>query len=248
MSVLRNVEISRKVLETYTFVNRGAESVILRKPKQNKVLKLFSPDIDGEENQKDIMENKLNKLVKLHNRQLKYLTLPINTISCEGEFIGYEMNYCHDDEELLLAPLYTEEKIEILKRIKEILEYFYQWDIIYGDIKSDNILINRINGNITFCDIDNIQIQNNPMDLYPTELTSYHKKCGSFDERVHSYMHNLLTLSELGEQNAHYRDVVKFIKQDNYYDLVDEKGKIILKEMKSITPLYSGKYLIDTIK
>lgn len=213
MSILRNIEIRREVLETYIFVNRGAESIVLKEPNSNKVLKLFSPDIDGEENQKNIMENKFDKLIKLYNRQLKYLTLPINTVSCEGEFVGYEMNYCTDNEEFLLAPLYTEEKIEILKRIKEILEYFYRWDVIYGDLKSDNILINRKSGNITFCDIDNVQIQNNPMDLYPTELTNYYKKCGNFDKRVHSYMHNLLTLSELDNRGRPYREVVKKIQQ-----------------------------------
>ena len=39
---------------------------------------------------------------------------------------------------------------------KKILEYYHSKDIIYGDVKDDNILINSVTGKISFCDMDNI--------------------------------------------------------------------------------------------
>ena len=59
-------------------------------------------------------------------------------------------------------------------------------------------------------------------------------------------MLNLYTLTALND--IWQDEAILGINQDDYQNMVTEKGKVILKQMKKITPTYTGEYLIDYIK
>ena len=125
---------------------------------------------------------------------LDYITEPTAILYSNGVPIGYEMKYDENDINLLLSTLSKKEKIYTLKKIKDILKYFESKEIIYHDINQGNILINKNKGKIKFCDIDNVTMEDYPGDLYDDLILFFKETYGVIDTRVHSFMHNYLTL------------------------------------------------------
>ncbi len=240
---LKNIKITVSQKEYYEthYMDLGAESNIYQN-KKNTIIKIWKDEVITEQQK----ENKKEKLVKMYERKLKYIPNIISTYSLGDSCIGYEMSYNKDDMAMLIAPLDKEGKIEVLKKMKAILQYFASEGVIYPDIKNDNILLNPKTGDITFCDIDNSKVDNLPVDLYPYYASRFNKRYGQEDSSLHSYMLNLYTLTEL--TNTWQDEVIEGISKDAYHDMFKEKGKTILKQMKKITPKYSGEYLIDYIK
>ena len=182
----------------------------------------------------------------MHERKLKHMPTIISTYSLDDVCIGYEMSYDEDDIPMLIAPLDKSGKLKVLKKMKEILHYFADEGVIYPDIKDDNILINYRTGNITFCDMDNSKVDSLPRDIYPHYAANFFKRYGQEDIALHSYMLNLYTLTELTD--TWQDEAIMRIGTGEYQDMFTEKGKVILKQMKKVTPQYNGEYLIDYIK
>ena len=138
-------------------------------------------------------ENKERKVTKLYQKQLEYSVRPVSTISLGDVLIGYEMVDEYDFDSFKLYQLPPDELMHFLKETKNVLEYFTNKGIIYGDIEPRNILFNRYTGEIKFCDMDNIQIDDCSMDKFPYSLLEYVETRG-IDNGVHPYMHNRLIL------------------------------------------------------
>ena len=96
---------------------------------------------------------------------------PISTITISDVIIEYEMS-----DEYKLYEFSNEELIYFFKGKK--LEFFTSQEIIYGDINTRNILFNRSTGDIKFCDVDNIEINNCRIDKLPFSLIEYNKMRG----------------------------------------------------------------------
>lgn len=231
------------------YFDYGGESHIVKSKRKNTVFKIFR-DLDDENLTKERNEKKLQKVTLLYNKpNIKYNTRPLSTISVNGEFKGYELTYDPDDESLLLATITRQEKIEYLRKAKEILLYFESFGIIYGDIKSDNILINYRNGKVKFCDMDNIQIDKYPMDEMDCALYQFVENYGKIDANVHSFMHNLLTINELNYNSSLlFSDILKDLSKNSNYDFLSDGSSAIIKEMISPKENYTGKYLINYVK
>lgn len=90
-----------------------------------------------------------------------------------------------------------QEKLYFLNKTKETLEHFTSLEIIYGDIEPHNILFNRENGDIQFCDMDNIALNGIPMDVLPNGVLEY-SASRPIDKNIHPYMHNIMTLRAYG--------------------------------------------------
>ena len=123
-------------------------------------------------------------------------------------------------------------------------------NIIYGDLKDDNILINSKTGEISFCDVDNIQIDNYKMDSILNVLSYYHNVRWAYQNDVHIYMHNLFTLNELICNSDSYGEMIQFLRTTNFENIspFNNKGndvvKQIVKKSKKISPIY----LIDNLR
>lgn len=250
MAVLPNKELTEHELNYYreNYFDFGAESTIYRND-SNKIYKIWNQEEkESLEQFKGRTENKYQKIKRCHAENIRHIPRIYSTLSYQGTCIGYEQSFDEDDYILLIAPLDKEDRLEKEKQMLPILNYFTDLGIVYGDIKNDNILINRKTGAITFCDIDNIRYQEFPMDIVSSVLDRFINLCGSEDKKIHSYMHNLLTLEQLHPNICSYEEVLGAIQLGEYDDFLEEKGKKLVKELHQVTPNYSGDYIVNYIK
>lgn len=185
------IEEFRRIIN-YNKLNFGDEAIICETDNAYSLYKIFT----HVQEPKPMGENKQQKLELLNRLQPDYLIESIRTISLNDVIIGYEMTTDYELETYETYQLSNEELRYFLSKTKEILEYFSSLGIIYGDINPRNILFNRNTGEIKFCDIDNISINNLPMDITPYTLQPYVFERG-LDHGVHPYMHNIMTLKSL---------------------------------------------------
>ena len=215
----------------------GAEAVICHSDRTDSVYKIFS-DKGIIVPMGDCKEDKINIL---YNKNLDFSTKIISTISYRGDIVGYEMFF---DEELVSQPMYNfcynkEELIYFLKKTKEILEYFMDNDILYGDVADRNILFNRHTGEIAFCDMDNVKIGYRQIDTMPLDLFDYQDRRG-IDYGVHPYMHNKMLLRAFGYDE--FNVDAKLFK--NYLKLASKKTIASMIRPED----FDDTYLIDFIR
>lgn len=231
--VFKEEELKRTIF--YQKVNSGTEAIICASNKDETVYKIFI------HNGKiiEMSDNKVKKILKIYNMNLENSVKPLNTISLGNKIVGYEMSCNWDYKTYKSYELSINERIEFLKRIKDILEYFYNNGIIYGDLSMRNILINRNNFDIMFCDMDNIQIENLPIDLYSSDLLYYIKSRG-IDENLHAYLHNLMTLRffDLDLFCSNKMEILKRFKFETIR---------IMEKMKKIEQ-FNGEYIVSHIR
>ena len=190
---LNDVEIYGALLKGK--IDTGAEATICESDKSYSVYKIFT------ENGRILHmgTNKEEKINMLYQKDLDFSTKILSTISYHGFLVGYEMSY---DEDLISHPEYKlvvdkQELLYFLRKSKEILEYFKENDILYGDVACRNILFNRVTGEMAFCDMDNVKIGYHQIDTMPMDLFDYEDRRG-IDYGVHPYMHNKMLLNMIG--------------------------------------------------
>lgn len=242
---LTTTQLDKLTKEIYDY---GSESLII-KSGHNTLYKVIkdNPLYCKEENLL-MKENKYQKIKKLYNiKDFNNLIKILGIITVNGNFTGYEMSYNENYITLFNSCLDTGEKIKYLSKIKEKLLYFESLGIIYADIKSDNILINPKDDTVGFCDLDNIWIDNYQIDCSPRVVSEFFKRVGCVDNRIHSYMHNLLTLNEI-EQNSNFMEnELYYLGKAQYPDFFNKECSNIAKEMVRYNSVYTGKYFIDEI-
>ena len=230
----------------------GSESKIFRDDIY--IIKIFNENfghyLATRDEIESIRENKLQKIIllnKLKNFNNKFK--PLGTYSYQGKFVGYNGIYL---EEQTLDNIYklltTEQRIHYLRKIKEKLIELHQLGIIYGAVKSNNIFIDRKTDEITFCDIDNMQVQEYPIDLMNSYAKKFIKKYGTIDKKLDSYMMNLLTLEQFIPSITYYDKVLETIEEGFIPTEVDKNNnRNLVRQMVYPNQNYSGKYLIDNM-
>lgn len=190
---LSDVEIYGTLLKGK--IAAGAEATICESDKSYSVYKIFT------ENGRILKmgTNKEEKINMLYQKDLDFSTKILSTISYHGFLVGYEMSY---DDDLISHSEYKlivdkQELLYFLRKTKEILEYFKENDVLYGDVACRNILFNRSTGEIAFCDMDNVKIGYHQIDTMPMDLFDYEDRRG-IDYGVHPYMHNKMMLNLFG--------------------------------------------------
>lgn len=229
---LKELEVAHLKGNEYDY---GAESKIY-KTNRGTVYKIFS------DMPKDIQENKFQKVKLLFERNIDFMIDILSTISCNGEFIGYEMPFIKDC--FWQVNLNETEKIQYLKQLKQFLLKLEDNDITYADIKDDNIFIE--NHKLKLGDIDNTSIDNYKMDLIPAVLDRiYHD--GIFEADCHSLMHNNFTVYTLDKKIITNFSTLSTSDFNRY----NKKGNGIIKKMSLVNylpSLYNKNYLIDNLK
>lgn len=235
MDRLKNIEISPTEIHNiikHSFFSNGGEAVVCRTNNPNTLYKIF---YKGQMyNVVPMSENKLRKLEILHSLQLTGSVFPLRTITCNKELIGYEMTYNPEEIRFFPGEFDRSDVISKLESIKDILEYFARYDITYADVASRNILFNKHTGKMKFCDMDNVQIGQYPIDIIPLKLSPYYDVCG-IDEKTDAYMHNLLTLDILNSRKQ------KLEKE------FSRKALPIIESMKE-PENFQGEYIIQYVK
>lgn len=225
------IELSPKQITTLEVIDGGNESIITKSGRSGTLYKIFSYDIENdnydtnddeyddeqkEDSDRDLEElycNKANKLNAIYNMPaLQYSVLPLSIINSDGKFIGYEMTYDRKDIPLSSAVLSIADRINTLRRVKLILEYYSSRGIIYGDVRSSNILINRLTRALKFCDIDNIGLGSLEIDVLPTIADKFINERGRVDQTLSMYMYNLLALEQIAYPGKKYNTILNRLK------------------------------------
>ena len=220
------VEIKRKR------IGMGSEGIIYFSKSHNTVYKIFS-------SYRKMDENKEKKITKLYQMDIEHCVKPLQTISCHGLLIGYEMTYDREFIELKPFRLPRKKLIHFLQQTKEQLQYFSEHDITYGDVAPRNILINQRTGASLFCDMDNIRLGDLPIDIMSQTLKSYSEVCG-IDQNTDAYMHSIMTLA------AFYLDE-KYSDMEEFRYNFTKEGERVFREIKE-KENYSGEYIIQYVK
>ena len=222
-------------LITHRLFSSGGEAVVCRTKNPNTLYKIFTKASCPI----PMCKNKEEKITKLYQMSLEHSTQPLRTLSCNGELIGYEMTYDPTDERFSPYYLSEEEMIHFLEESRRILETFAKKDITYGDVADRNVLVNRKTGQVKFCDMDNIRLGQNPIDLICPKLRDYEEKRG-IDNQTDAYMHSLFTLHAFDLDE--YCDEISFIT-----DVFDSPIEMIVPTLKE-PEQYKGEYIIEYIK
>jgi len=231
--VLNDKQISE--IMTRGRIVSGGEAVICRGSNPYTLYKIF----DHVGKPIPMGDNKEKKIIRIYDREINHSVRPVSTISLEDVLIGYEMVDEYDFDSYKLYQLTPDELMHFLKETKKVLEYFSSKGIIYGDMEPRNILFNRGTGEVKFCDMDNVQIDECEMDKFPYSLLEYNEMRG-IDNGVHPYMHNRLVLGAFDldmycSSNYALRKTFK------------RKGRIIIESMKEPVN-FKDEFIIEHIK
>ena len=248
MKTMPNIELTDKELEILIEESKfsyGGEAMVLRNNNPHTLYKIFT--IPGTDIEAEMDDNKFRKIIRLYNSPLEGIVLPLSTISNRGKLIGYEMTYDEEDECLLDVIMSDSERTHFLHESKDILLYFTSQDVTYGDVKDDNVLVNRRTGKVKFCDIDNIRLQELPIDIMGHGLTEYFEVVRRIDEKADAYMHNLLFLEQLKYNNLSHRAILNRLRAKPIMPEFPEEVERIISTL--IEPeKFNGEYAIQYIK
>lgn len=166
-------------------------------------------------------------------------------------FTGYLSNY-DPDLVSIFNPFSREEKIKLLKSVKENIEILHsEYNLIHGDLHLKNILCHKSLLESSIIDFDFAQrIGDIPSTYvnYGLALQDY-VKYNPFDYNADKYYFNLSTLKLLAEITEDYENTMEIIKNDQFYfseinsDVKRLAKELILDSKRS----YNGEYIIDYI-
>lgn len=248
MKIMPNIKLTQEEYEQIATQNKiafGGEGIICKGENPNSLYKIFV-EYDTI-TPVGMSDNKHEKIKELYQRQLEHAVQPLSTISLNGDLIGYEMTYDQDDISLERIFLFRHQLIRCLKETSEILKYFSSEDITYGDVKANNILINRRTKKAKFCDMDNIRLGEHPIDLLNDYVDSIYVGDGSIDSSVDAYMHNLMTLQKLNSPGITYDEIIYRLADKKYHRSYKERAHYSLETMASTEP-FVGEYIAPYIK
>lgn len=235
MRLMPNIKLTeedfKRILTRYK-IDSGGEATVCEGNSYGTVYKLFSEH----GNPKAMGDNKEKKVIELYKKQVDYSANPVSTISVGDMIVGYEMITDYDMKDYDWYQLPVEQLLFILRKSKDVLNYFLSKDIIYCDVALRNILFNPNTGEIMFCDMDNTQIGDLKIDLMPFGLDEYDELRG-IDEQAVAYAHNIMTLNSYGIDYWCSRD-------REIGHLFKRPAKKIIKSMAN-PKSFNGEYVID---
>ena len=184
---------------------------------------------------KNNIENKENKLLLLdkNNDLKKYYNKVLGIVKNKGYII----------EKVNGIQLYKyngNNRISILKELKEILELFKTYNIYYLDFNLGNVFITY--EGLKLIDIDNIKIDNYDIDLLPILYQKYYELGGTDINKAIIFVFNILSVLFIENKTNFYN-----IKQIKNYEYLDYE---IINDIaySNINSTCDNTYLIDKLK
>lgn len=259
MRMLKDVKISEKELKKLQEISRSGGSegcVLFFKNHGNKsyfVRKIFHKNFEycqkNREKNERICENKRLKITRLYHLKIFQNDVRVlRTISCQGKFVGYDMK-CYPTARTFYQIHFRnmDEVLFYTKQIQKLLEEFHEHDIVYGDISAANILIDPKRNRASFCDLDNMQVEHYPIDLYNYQLQPFCKK-GLIPSTTDAYMFNLFLLSSITGMDADR--LLDKLRHNWKPQEIQQSGMGILQQMATAAKShhYDGTYITPYVK
>lgn len=229
----------------YCKFQTGGEGILFKGMRPDTLYKIF---VDYETTTPiGLSDNKFNKILAMYERPLEDSVQPLSTISIDGELVGYEMTYDEHDTTLDQIFLTRKQLIDALKGTSRILKYYAQNDITYGDVKANNVLINRKTKKTKFCDMDNVRYGEYPIDLITDHIESMLAPDQDIDERIDAYMHNLMTIQMLNAPQLNYDEILYQLSEGKFRRFYKPEASEALATMASPKP-FNGEYIVQYLK
>lgn len=256
MSTLPNVELSsNEITHLYelSFYNDlgGAESIVIPDKEHGVIHKIFKRNFgDFSMEPKEIetvRENKLAKLLWLHDHSIPNDISVLRTFSRDKKFVGYDMSWDLDDHTFASSLFTRTEMVEYLKRLRDKLYQFHELGIVHGDVKGENVLINYRTGHVNLCDLDNMQIGKHPIDLYNSFILPFQNLDYSVNEKVDTYMQNLLLLTEFDSCYDNPHEILHQLEYGYHPSYLAKSAGPILYKTMYLKPS-PNEYLLDHLK
>lgn len=229
----------------------GFESDIVADKKQRRMRKIFADNFGLAPSWIDciaeIRDNKLSKILWLHNHTIPNDVHILATLSYHREFIGYDMSWDFDDHAVSNSLFTRSDMIEYLKKLREKLDQFHELGIVHGDIKAQNVLINYRTGDVNLCDLDNMQIEDYQIDLHSALVFPFRNVDFLVHEKVDTYMQNLLLLAELDPYCDHTRELIHKLEYGYTPSYLAKSAGPILQKIVNQKPS-PNEYLLDHLK
>lgn len=217
--------------------------------------KVFRPDFGLDEptldNVENVRANKLQKLCYLYEQgsQFPNKFIPITYLKHNNRFVGYKGLWLSETP-MEFATLTVNQKLRFLKAIRNKLLEFHKMGIIYGDLKDDNIFLNFFNGDVSFVDIDNMQINKWPMDSLSRTAAFFTETHGCVDTVLDSYMFNLLTINFLYNFSGSYDMARTKLNDQDLFAFLGRRINLkrcrnLAKKMQWPDPKTEEEYFID---
>lgn len=190
-----------------------------------------------------VLENKEKKIKLLYKKPLDSNILkPIKTVSNNDRIIGYTQQLVlpHSTFDDIKVSANKKNKLEYLKKAKYLIENLHDNDIIHGDIRSFNLLVQH--NVVKLCDIDNCIIEDLNYDVQGSFADIYKNGVGTIDKYIDVFSHNIVTVAVLRKLLDHV--VYDYIKKAVS---INSDIATIYNEMLNLSENYSGEYLIDKI-
>lgn len=258
METLPNINLTEEIAKHYIkdkYISMGSEGIVFKYNKKS-VIKIFGfwdQDImiDG------MTSEKLEKINLLYHKNITEMVKILGTVSLNNHIIGYQMSYSKNDISYFDASYPIGVNIYLLKSIKEALLSFHKNNIIYGDIFSGNILIDKNTNHIKFCDIDNVMVDNLPFDFLGSVLFKYIDAHGCIDETIDAFAFNILAILKTlfpNDKKVNRIDILNLLR--NNFDLVTDefcKQQFLQDNSKKIKRIaksmlnpkeYQGEYIL----
>ncbi len=259
MKRLPNLEINENLLRRLLAyqLRSGGEAIICPSIKPNRLFKIMA-DATCQRNCDSLgvpfsldnvllSDQKFAKIKRLYELQLEHSVQPLRTITMNGRLIGFEMTYDKNDKSLVSAKLSQYELLHFLAQSRKVLQYYNAKDIIYGDVSSNNILINQSTGLVKFCDMDNVYLDGLPFDAMGRDLKIYSIIGGPL-QYTDAYMHNVTTLQAFQEDKlSAFFEPVAYLVQKDYSTYLTDEAKKTLISMEEPTN-FNGEYIIQYAK
>ncbi len=184
---------------------------------------------------KKVIQNKINKLLLLDkiNDIKKYYNEVLGIVNNKGYIIKKV-------EGIQLFQYNGNNRINVLKELKKILEIFKTYNIYYLDINLSNVFITY--DNLKLIDIDNIKIADYNIDLLPDLYYRYYSLGGTDINKAMIFVFNIMSVLFLENKSSFYN--IKQIKNYEYldYDIINDLA------YSNIDSTCDNTYLIDKLR
>lgn len=227
----------------YNYITSGSEGLI--NSTKYGIFKRFIPLLPL--NTKKNKEQKLILLDEIDDIKDDYANALMLVDSYLGDFLsGYIVAPCEGLplNEIFLLP---EEKLSVLKQLRQILINFENNGVIYEDIHFDNIFYDESTDKVKLIDIDNIKIDKYPKDTLSFLTKHYFNHGGKIEEKSRIYSFNLISYMLMYNCVSSYKfDYLSKNKNNVFYNKeVDKLVKNLLTT--KVNTSCDNEYLIDMI-
>lgn len=184
--------------------------------------------------------SKREKIRILNIHDIPGIIKPYDSINNEDGCTGYYMEYFYSSPLSERTDLPYERKLIVLHSLKETIERLHKKEIIVGDLREQNILVNE-KDEVKICDVDGFKVGHFDMGWLNIFSNIYFERYKRIDEGLDIFSFNLITLFYL--LNYSKDEKTRSIHQIEELDSLEERDKIIQKVIRNFD--YSKRYIID---